>query len=98
MVKESTSRAADLGSIPALGLDLFLGRAIPVTEKLVIQWLSYQALDVIRSALGLGWPVFGILLLGEIEILICYFCLSVAARTNVRADPYLRYTSVLLGC
>ena len=35
--------------------------------------------------------------MGEIESLICNFYLSVAACTIVRADPSLRYTSVLMG-
>ena len=33
----------------------------------------------------------------SIESLICSFYLSVAARKIVRADPSLRYTSMLLG-
>ena len=47
MVKESASRAADLGSIPALG------RVIPVTEEVALQWLPYQAPGDIGSVLGL---------------------------------------------
>ena len=35
--------------------------------------------------------------LGEMESLVCNFCLNVAARKIVRADPSLRYTSLLLG-
>ena len=36
---------------------LFLGRVIPVTQKLVLQWLPCQAPGVIGSALGLVGPV-----------------------------------------
>ena len=46
---------------------------------------------------GTGWPGVSILWLGEVESLICNFCLSVAARQIVCADPSLRYTSMLLG-
>ena len=35
----------------------FRGRVIPVTEKLVHQWLPFQAPGVIGSALGLVGPV-----------------------------------------
>ena len=42
-------------------------------------------------------PSVSILWLGEMESWICNFCLSVAARKIVRADPSLRYTRMLLG-
>ena len=51
-----------------------------------------------RVSAGTGWPGVCILWLGEMESLICNFCLSVAAHTIVLADPSLRYTSLLLGC
>ena len=41
-----------------------------------------------------GWPGVSILWLGEIENVICTFCLSVAKRTIVFSDPSLRYTSI----
>ena len=55
--KESASKEADLGSNSALAVDLFAGRVIPVTYKLVLQWLSCQAPGVVRSLLGLDGPV-----------------------------------------
>ena len=51
-----------------------------------------------RVSTGTGRPGVSILWLGELERLICNFCLSVAARNIVWADPSLRYTSLLLGC
>ena len=50
-----------------------------------------------RVSAGTGQPGVSILWLGEVESLICNFCLSVAARKIVWADPSLRYTSMLLG-
>ena len=50
-----------------------------------------------RVSAGTGRPGVSILWLGEVESLICNFYLSVAARKLVRADPSLRYTSMLLG-
>ena len=44
-----------------------------------------------------GWPVISILWLGEMDSLVCDFCLSVAARKIVWADPSLRYICMLLG-
>ena len=50
-----------------------------------------------RVSTGTGQPCVSILRLGEIESWICNFCLSVAARKIVCADPSLRYTRLLLG-
>ena len=50
-----------------------------------------------RVSAGTGRPGVSMLWLGEVESLICSFYLSVAACTIVRADPSLRYTSLLLG-
>ena len=44
---------------------------------------------------GTGQPSVSIL--GEMESLVCNFCLSVVAREIVWADPSLRYTRMLLG-
>ena len=44
-----------------------------------------------------GWPGGSIPWLSEIQSLICYFYLRVAARTIVWADPSPRYTSMWLG-
>ena len=51
-----------------------------------------------RISTGTGWPDVSILYLGEIESLICNFCLNAAVCAIIRADPSLRYTSMLLGC
>ena len=50
-----------------------------------------------RVSAGTGRPGVSILWLGETESLICNFYLSAAARKIVWADPYLRYTRMLLG-
>ena len=50
-----------------------------------------------RVSAGTGRPGVSILGLGEVESFMCNFYLSVAARTIVKADPSLRYTSMLLG-
>ena len=51
-----------------------------------------------RVSAGAGWPFVSLLWLGEIENLICNFCLGVAAHTLVLwADPSLKYTCMLLG-
>ena len=50
-----------------------------------------------RASAGTGRPDVSILWLGEMESLVCNFCLSVAARETVWAYPPLRYTSMLLG-
>ena len=44
------------------------------------------------------WPGVSILWLGDVEILICNFFLSVAAHTLIWAGLSLRYTSILMGC
>ena len=50
-----------------------------------------------RVSAGTGRPDVSTLWLGEVESLICNFYLSVAACKIVCADPFLRYTSMLLG-
>ena len=50
-----------------------------------------------RVITGTGGPGVSILWLCEVERLICNFYLSLAARKIVWADPYLRYTRLLLG-
>ena len=50
-----------------------------------------------RVSAGTGQPGVSILWLGEMESLICNFCLSVAAHKIVCADPSLRYTGMFLG-
>ena len=53
----STSRAADLGSIPAFSVGIFPRQIIPVTYKLALQCLPCQAPGMIGPALGLVGPV-----------------------------------------
>ena len=43
------SRAADLGSIPAFPVGLFLGRVLPVIYPLVLQWLPCQGPGVLEQ-------------------------------------------------
>ena len=50
-----------------------------------------------RVSAGTSQPDVSVLWLGEMESLICNFCLSVAAHKIVWADPFLRYTRMLLG-
>ena len=57
VVIASASTAAGLGSIPAFGVDLFLGQVIPMTENLMIQWLTCQAPCLMGSALGQVEPM-----------------------------------------
>ena len=57
VVKAHALRVADLGLIPAFTMDLLLCWVIPVTQKLVLQWLSCQAPGTIGPALGLVCPV-----------------------------------------
>ena len=71
-----------------LALEFLRGRVIPVTSKLALQWLPCQAPRVIGSV---------VLELVEMESLVCNFNLSVAARKLVWANPFLRYTRMLLG-
>ena len=79
-----------MGSIPSCTVDLFPGRFIPDN------WYStiYPARCLVSA--GTGQPGVSVLRLGEIESVICSFCLSVAGHTIVCADPSLRYTSMLL--
>ena len=57
VVKTSSPRTAGLGSIPALALDLFPCRVIPVTENLELQWIPCQATGFILSVLRLAGQV-----------------------------------------
>ena len=45
-----------------------------------------------RVSTGTGWPGVSILWLGELESLICNFCLSVAARKIVQIRPWDTFT------
>ena len=57
VVKASSSRTAGPGSIPVFPVVIFPNGVIPVTSKLVLQWLPCQAPGDIRTALGLVGPV-----------------------------------------
>ena len=95
VVKASTSRAEDPGfeswqdffSGLSHTSDLKIGTSVPTLPG---AWRS-------RVSPGTDRPGVSILWLGEVESLICNFCLSVAACKIVWADPSLRYTSMLLG-
>ena len=52
VVKVSASWVAGPGLIPAFHMDILLGWVIPVTLKLVLQWLPCQASGEIASAHG----------------------------------------------
>ena len=56
VVKASASRAEDPGFESRLRREFFLGRVIPVTSKLALQWLPCQAPGVIGVSTGTGWP------------------------------------------
>ena len=55
--KASSPTSEGLGSIPTVPMGLFPGRVIPVTSKLVLQWVHCQAPGVIRAMLELVGPV-----------------------------------------
>ena len=63
-----------------------------VQTKLHVYILPPDAVQVY-----MGVSSSSLLCLGEVECLICNFCLRVAAPSLVREDPSLRYTSMLLG-
>ena len=86
----STLRGADLGSIP-----VSFSRSSHTSDLEI--GTSVATLPGYRFSAGTGLHGVSILWLGEIESFICNFCLSVAARTIVSADLFLRYTSILLG-
>ena len=87
--KESASRTANLGLIPAFAVDTFPGWVMPVATP--------SGARRYRVSAGTGRLGVSILWLGEKARLICNFYLSVAARTIVWIDPSVRYTSMLLG-
>ena len=93
VVKASVSRAED----PGFESRLLRGRVIPVTKKIDTPVATLPGSWRYRVSAGTGRPGVSVLWLGEVEILICSFCLSVAARQIVWANPSLRYTRLLLG-
>ena len=62
VVKASALKANIWGSILACKVGIFLDRVIPVTYRLALQWLPYQAPGIIGSALDSVGPVFVCLL------------------------------------
>ena len=57
MLTASASKAGDPGFESPLAPGFYRGRVIPVTSKLVLQWLPCQAPGVVGSVLGLVSPV-----------------------------------------
>ena len=96
MVKASASRTEDPGSNPACA-GIFSGSSHTSDLKIGTSVATLPDAWRYRVSTGTGRPGVSILRLGEVERLICNFCLSVAARKIVCADPSLRYTSLLLG-
>ena len=80
VVYVSASRAVDLGSIHSFGVDLFLGRVIPVHLGIGTLVATLPGAWGYMVSSGTGWPGVSILWLGAIESVICSFYLSVAAR------------------
>ena len=92
--KASASRAEDRVQ---LALGFFRGSSHTSDLKIGTPVATLQGAYCYRISAGTGRPGVSLLWLGEVESLICYFYLSVAARKIVQADPSLRYTRMLLG-
>ena len=84
-------KAEDLVFQPRLRRD-FSGSSHTSDLKTGIPVATLPGAWCYRVSVWTGWPDVSILWLGEMESLIRNFCLSVAARTIVWADPSLRYT------
>ena len=96
VVKASASRAEDLGFKSRLCWD-FSGSSHTSDLKIGTPVAILPGAWCYRLSAGTGLPCVSILRLGEMDSLICNFCLSVAACRIVWADPSLRYTHMLLG-
>ena len=94
--KTSTSRAEGPGFESRLCRD-FLGSSHTSDLKFGTPVATLPGAWHYRVSTGTGRPGVSILWLGEVERLICNFCLSVAARIIVWADPSVRYTSLFAG-
>ena len=98
--KASASRAEDPRLLIPLAPGFFRGRVIPVTQKMVLQWLPCQAPGVIGSTLGLVGPVSVYCdWVREVESLICNFytlvcCWDVKQQTNKPGPVTWRPTTV----
>ena len=90
VVKVSASRAEDSGFESCLRQD-FSGSSNTSDFKIGTPVATLPGTWHYRVSAGTGQLGVSILWLGEVESLICNFCLSVA-------DLFLRYTSMLLGC
>ena len=93
-VVASTWRAAELGSNPTFAVDLFSGWVIPVTQKLILQWLSCQAPGVIKAALGL---VDLVLVYCDWMIQLLFLLLQRSAVVQVRSSVWLMSQYQLSG-
>ena len=97
VVKASTSRAGRSAVRIPLATG-FSGSSHTSDSKIGTPVATLPGTWRYRVSAGTGRPGVSILWLGEVESLICSFYLSVAAYKLVRADPFLRYTRLLLGC
>ena len=96
VVKASASRAEDPGFESRLRLD-FSGSSHTSDFKIGTPVATLPGAWSHRVSAGTGRPGVSILWLGEIERWACNFYHSVAARKIVWADPFLKYTLMLLG-
>ena len=96
VVKASASRAEDPGFESRLSWN-FLMSSHTSDLKNGTPVATLPGVWRYRVRAETGWPGVSILWPGEMESLVCNFCLSVAARTIVWADLSLRYTRMLLG-
>ena len=92
VVKASASRVEDPGFESRLHQDFF-----GVDLKIGTPVATLPGAWRYRVSAGAGQPGVSLLWQGEMESLVCNFCLSVTARKIVWADPSLRYTCMLLG-
>ena len=76
VVKASASRAADLGSIPAFACGSFFRPSHTSDLKIGTPVATLPGAWCYRVRARTGWPGVGILRLGEVDSLICNFCLS----------------------
>ena len=80
MVKASASKAADSGIDFRLCCGDFSGSSHTGDFKTGTPLAPLPGPWRYRVSAGTGWPGVSIVRLGEVESLICNFCLSVAAR------------------
>ena len=91
VVKASASETEDPGFESNLQLD-FSGLSRTSDFKIGTPVATLPGAWRYRVSAWTGRPSVSILWLGEVESLICNFCLSAAARKIVWADQSLRYT------